>query len=137
MSERKYLSDLSRQIEKELPDVYWKKIGDTFGGHKRLDVFAFWQGVGFVIEFKMAGEKIPPAQIAELQKAERGAVVYVAEFFAAPGETSARHIRFYPFRNGCKGKKAAVTLQHYKGQYGLHTLFYTLEYVYNYAEDYF
>lgn len=100
MSERKYLSDLSRQIEKELPGVYWKKIGDTFGGHKRLDVFAFYNKRGFIFEFKLAGQKVSEAQEWELWKASRSAHVFIAEFYAPPGSTCNRNVRFFHLSNG-------------------------------------
>lgn len=113
MTERKYLSDLTKQIKNELPTVYWVKIGDTFGGHKRLDVFAFWQKRGFVIEFKMAGENPSVDQLNELERASRGAHVFIAEFFIPEGQRHCRNVRFFLLG----ARMPCFILEWHKGRY--------------------
>jgi len=117
MSERKYLQDLTKQIKQECPAVTWVKIGDSFGGHKRIDVFAFWQFHGFIIEFKLEGNDLEGEQLEYLKNASQSAYCFVGSFFMPEGTRHCRALRFQPV-----GPAGVIQEQEYiltwdKGQY--------------------
>jgi len=96
MTERKLLQELTKQIKREAPGVVWEKLGDTFGGYKRLDVFAFWRHHGFIIEFKIQGNGLEVDQLNYLKRASGSAYCFVASFFMPEGAKHCRAVRFQP-----------------------------------------
>ena len=58
MTERQKLTKLTAKIKKlQVPGLYWYKLGDTFGGHKKpCDVVGHYYGQMFMIEFKTVKE---------------------------------------------------------------------------------
>lgn len=95
MTERQLLQDLTKQM-KIIPDLYWYKIPDTFGGHKKpFDVFAIYRGKPLAIEFKKTGGRLEVYQRESLSNViSAGGLGFIAEFIKGP-----RHERDIMFQD--------------------------------------
>lgn len=117
MTERKLLQELTKQIKRECPSVTWEKLGDSFGGYKRLDVFAFWKKHGVIIEFKIQGNALEVEQLEYLKNASSSACCYVASFFMPEGANHCRSVRFQPIGPDGIIEGEAYYLHWERGQY--------------------
>jgi hypothetical protein len=73
MTERQQLNKLTAQIKKlQIPHLYWYKLGDTYGGHKKpCDVMGHYEGKAFMAEFKSIKEFIKPGMgLSDFQSQE-------------------------------------------------------------------
>jgi hypothetical protein len=126
MTESQKLQKLTEQL-KGFPGLYWHKIGDTYGGHKKpCDVNATYKGQSFYIEFKNGKIELSDHQREELTKAyDAKACTFLGVF--APGK---RDIVFYPVVQGTIIQSCPYCLYWYKGQYTeLNHLFENLKHI--------
>jgi hypothetical protein len=122
-TERQLLQRFTKQVKK-LPDVYWHKIGDTFGGHKKpFDAFAFYNGVGFAFEAKKGkSDKLMPHQVKELTDACMKGAAYTFVMYFHDND-----IVFCPFLDGHILDGFSVHLTWHKGEYvNIEYLFFVL-----------
>ena len=108
MTERQLTQRFLKQLKKEFPQIYWYKIGDTFGGHKKpCDMIGCSQGKFLAIEFKKDDGKLSENQIISLEELSiSGARCFIGVF-------KGKGLTIYDFSTPEK----STTLIYFKGRY--------------------
>lgn len=83
MTERQWTQKLTAMIKRDRMDMYWHKLGDTYGGHKKpCDVIFARQGHTFFLEIKDGDKPLTANEIEHAIKySMAGGTYYILRYY--------------------------------------------------------